>query len=358
MNKLRVIVCGTGFGRFYIQGIKKYSDKFQLAGVISRGSKQSQRLANELDIPLFSDYTKVTKRDTDVVCVVVRTSIVGGKGTEIAKHFLEKGIHVVIEQPIHYEDIFECYKLAGKNNCSFHVESFYPYLKTTRKYIEAANQLLKRSEPIYLETACSLQVLYPMLDVVGRVMGGFKPCKIDREKTVKHGLFTDIYGQVKGISWNLRIQNEMDSNDPDNNFHLFHKIRLYTSSGCLEMTESHGDILWTPRYVIPKDEEGVLDPYIDEGLPMLELTEQAGIEPVNIGTMFNELWPKTIACFIDSIHGLMMGTENGSRIMQHNIETGKLWNEVGSCIGPSTSVRSKREKYITLKDISGGDEML
>lgn len=358
MNKLKVVVCGTGFGRFYIRGIKKNTDKYRLAGIISKGSNQSKRLAAELQIALFDDYTKVTKQDADVVCVVVRTGVVGGKGTEIAKHFLEKGIHVVIEQPIHYEDILECYKLANKNNCTFHVESFYPYLQTTRAYIRAANRLLEKSEPVYLETACSLQVLYPMLDVAGLVMGGFKPVKIDRKKTVRHGLFTDLYGELKGISWNLRIQNEMDTHNPDNNFYLFHKIRLYTSAGCLGMTESHGDIVWTPRYIIPKDDEGILTPYLDETLPKLELTEQVGIEPINVETMFEELWPKTIAYFMDSIYETMIGSVNNSRIMQHNLETGKLWNEVGSCIGPSTSVETEIIRCLTLKDINGSDETL
>ncbi len=358
MNKLKVVVCGTGFGRFYIRGIREFTDRYRLVGIISRGSSQSKRLAEKLQITLFDDYTKVTKQDADVVCVVVRTGVVGGEGTEIAKHFLEKGIHVVIEQPIHYEDILGCYRIANKNNCTFHVESFYPYLQTTRAFISTANRLLEKAEPVYLETACSLQVLYPMLDVVGLVMGGFKPVKIDRKKTVQHGLFTDLYGEIKGVSWNLRIQNEMDTTNPDNNFHLFHKIRLYTVAGCLEMTESHGDIVWTPRYIIPKDEDGILTPYLDETLLKLKLTEQAGIEPVNIETMFEELWPKTIAYFMDRIYEVMTGSVNNSRIIQHNIETGKLWNEVGSCIGPSNSVETPVIRPLKLKDINGGDEML
>lgn len=358
MNKLKVVVCGTGFGRFYIQGITRFTNKYILAGIISRGSDQSKRLAEKLQVPLFDDYTKVIKEDADVVCVVVRTGVVGGKGTEIAKHFLEKGIHVVIEQPIHYKDILECYKLANKNKCTFHVESFYPYLQTANTYIHTANHLLEKAEPIYLETACSLQVLYPLLDVVGRIMGGFKPLKIDYQKTMVHGLFTDLYGEIKGMPWHLRIQNEIDAHNPDNNFYLFHKIQLYTSIGCLEMTESHGDVLWIPKYIIPKDEEGMLDPYLDVTLPMLKLTEQVGIEPINIGTMFEGVWPKTIAYFLDSVFEIMNSSANNSRVMQHNIETGKLWNEVGRYIGPSTSIETKTIRPLTLKEIDGGNGIL
>ena len=48
MRKLRVIVCGVGFGRYYIEAILRLPDLFELVGILSRGSKNSIKLAHNI----------------------------------------------------------------------------------------------------------------------------------------------------------------------------------------------------------------------------------------------------------------------------------------------------------------------
>lgn len=49
----------------------------------------------------------------------------GGKGTEIAGALLEKGIHVIQEHPVHYNDIVKLLKVAKENNCVYQVSDTY-----------------------------------------------------------------------------------------------------------------------------------------------------------------------------------------------------------------------------------------
>lgn len=55
MRKLRVIVCGVGFGRYYIEAILRLPDLFELVGILSRGSKNSIKLAEKYGVPLMTD---------------------------------------------------------------------------------------------------------------------------------------------------------------------------------------------------------------------------------------------------------------------------------------------------------------
>ena len=90
---LKVLVCGTNFGRVYLKGLERCGDKFKIAGIFSHGSTQSKQEAEKYGVPLITDLNEVSKKDFDMACVVIRSTAVGGKGTEIAGALLEKGIH-------------------------------------------------------------------------------------------------------------------------------------------------------------------------------------------------------------------------------------------------------------------------
>lgn len=81
-----------------------------------------------------------------MACVVIRSTAVGGKGTEIAGALLEKGIHVIQEHPVHYNDIVKLLKVAKENNCVYQVNSFYPNVKNVQEFIVKSNKLLKRAD--------------------------------------------------------------------------------------------------------------------------------------------------------------------------------------------------------------------
>lgn len=86
----RVIVCGTNFGRIYIEGITRKTTKCKLVGILSKGSQQSRKCAESNGVPLYTNVSQISSSEVDIVCVAVKSSITGGKGTEIAKECLKK----------------------------------------------------------------------------------------------------------------------------------------------------------------------------------------------------------------------------------------------------------------------------
>lgn len=348
MNQIRIIVCGTSFGRFYIEGIKLASDKYQLVGILSTGSKQSREIAEKENVKSYTDINEISKDEVDLACVVVRSNIVGGKGTELALAFLEKGIHVVQEQPVHFDDMRKCYVAAKKNSCHYFVEMFYSYLPTTKKFIDMSNKLIGKTRPIYLEASCSLQVLLPLIDVVGRVLKGFTPWEINEDSLQNVGMFSQLTGSIKNVPCQLKIQNELNSDNPDNYVHLMQRITLYTESGSLTMTESHGEIIWNPRYLIPRDANGVLDPYQSDGVLGIILSESLGSENrLNIKQLFEDEWPNTIKNYLDAHYDNICSYEDDRVLQQHNLTASKYWNEIGRIIG--SNKEAPEETFVPIK---------
>jgi predicted dehydrogenase len=88
-------VVGVGYlGRFHAQ---KYagSENAQLVGVVDSSPEQAQRVAQETGTQAFTDFTELFEK-VEAVSIAVPTL----HHYSVAKEFLERGIHVLIEKPI------------------------------------------------------------------------------------------------------------------------------------------------------------------------------------------------------------------------------------------------------------------
>ncbi len=91
---LKTAVIGVGYlGRFHAQKYAALSES-ELIGVVDVEPVQGQKVALELGVPYYSDYHDVLDL-VDAVSIVVPTVY----HYEIAKAFLEKDIHVLLEKP-------------------------------------------------------------------------------------------------------------------------------------------------------------------------------------------------------------------------------------------------------------------
>ena len=74
-NKYRVLVCGVGFGQFYIKAIENMNEKFQIVGILSKGSELSQSYAKKYKIPIYTTLNDVNLNEIDLsgncVCIVL-----------------------------------------------------------------------------------------------------------------------------------------------------------------------------------------------------------------------------------------------------------------------------------------------
>ena len=143
MSKIKTAVIGVGYlGKFHAQKYHQLESS-ELVAVCDANIEIAQNIANEYDIPAIDDFQELIGK-VDAVSIVVPTQ----KHYEVAKVFLENGIHVLLEKPITstVAEAEELVEIAAKNHCVFqigHLERFNPAI------LALENQLDK---PLFIES--------------------------------------------------------------------------------------------------------------------------------------------------------------------------------------------------------------
>ena len=91
---LKTAVIGVGYlGRFHAQKYAQLEDS-ELIGVVDNDPEQAKRVGEELGVPWHTEHEKVLK-EAEAVSIVVPTV----HHHKLAKPFLERGVHVLLEKP-------------------------------------------------------------------------------------------------------------------------------------------------------------------------------------------------------------------------------------------------------------------
>ncbi len=127
-KKIRIAVVGAGhLGRFHSQKFSKISD-CELVAICDVDGSKAKSVADEVQSHAETDYKNLIGR-VDAVMVATPTT----NHYEVAKFFLQKGVHVQVEKPL-TESVVEAKELCGlaKENKLVlqvgHVERFNPAL--------------------------------------------------------------------------------------------------------------------------------------------------------------------------------------------------------------------------------------
>lgn len=117
-DRLRVGVVGTGYlGKFHAKIYSEMPD-VDLAGIVDVNDTAARAVAEECNCPAFSDSRELLGK-VDAVSIVVPTEL----HLEVARPFLQQGIHMLLEKPIApgYEESLELVELAEKHGMVFQV---------------------------------------------------------------------------------------------------------------------------------------------------------------------------------------------------------------------------------------------
>lgn len=351
MKKIRIVVCGTGFGRFYLEAVRKLPQLFELKGIVSRGSSESRETARRLQVPLITELKDVNPKDVDAACVVVKSSIVGGKGTELAKQFMAKGIHVIQEQPIHYDDYKECLAASRRGKCLYQLNTFYPELESVKIFLKAAEKLEETADITYVKAESSIQVLFPLLAILNKLLHGLRPAELEVLQGKLKQRFVTINGQIREIPVVISLDNQMDIYRPESNVTMFHRIILGTDRGTLELTDSHGSVLWTPFL---HESLKKIDEAADKGKEIEKISIQETIyqeESSRLGDIFNVLWVQSLVNSLTDFYNTIQSGKFITPKSQQMLTLCQVWRKIGELAGPYQPVDIKAKEPISLKRI-------
>ena len=352
-HKKRVLVCGTRFGQFYLEAITRNSDRFELVGILANGSERSIKCAERYNTQLFTNINDIPK-SIDFACVVVKSSVMGGEGTTITLDLLNRGVSVLLEQPVHYKDIKECAKIANKNKLVFIVGNLYSNLESTKDFIKSAKKLTSTYSPNYIEVKFATQVSYPLARYLVEIFSMARTIEFN-DNMKNCGNLQLVTGSISGVPLMISADNRLDPKSPDSYLSMFHQISIGFESGTLMLSETFGNTLWIPSLYIEDDKEAVGNYPFLETENLLDKTSFFINENSNksYNDLFKETWVQAVfedICLIDKYISNKNKVNYGSYI-QRELRVANIWQNIMDKLG-YPSIKNKDDyKFIRIEKL-------
>ncbi|MGF1344261.1 Gfo/Idh/MocA family oxidoreductase [Streptomyces flavovirens] len=350
---LRVLVCGTNFGRFYAEAVRRRPG-YTLAGILSRGSQASREYAASLGVPFHADVDDLPG-DIDAACVAVSSSISGGQGTDLARALMDRGIHVLQEHPVHLTELTDNLRHARRRGVRYRLNTHYPDVAPVRAFIEAARRLVAQQRPLFVDAATPIHLMHPLVDILGQAMGALRPWGFADPAPLPAGIgpqpFRSLHGVFAGVPLTLRVHHQLDPSDRDNHAFHWHRISLGTEGGVLTLADTHGPVLWSPRLHIGRDTDRrfVLD---GPGTGSLGLGSTAVVGSTgSFRTVFSDLWPEAIGSALDGLRDAVARGGDALRAGQYELAVCRIWTDLAARLGPPEIVRPATPRPLAVSDV-------
>ena len=189
----------------------------------TRSQNCSYECARYYNIPLYTSLDEVEER-VDVACVAVKTGALGGEGANIAKQLLRKGINVLLEQPVHYKELGECYKIAQNQKVYFGVGNLYLNLPAVQNFIRNVHIVSKTEKIAYINVDLATQVSYPVISILGEVLQTLRPWE-NVGSICGHVPFQTETVKIGDIPISFRAHNEIEKENIDGFLHIqYHEL--------------------------------------------------------------------------------------------------------------------------------------
>lgn len=348
-SEMKIVVAGTSFGRIYLDAVTS-NPEFTLTGILGRGSRTTQTLADRHGVPVLRSVDEVGD-DVDIACVVVGSAINGGPGAEIAQSLLRRGVHVLQEHPLHPDEITACVRAAREGNAVHHVNTLYPDVEPVRCFLAAAQRLRAQQPPLFVDAACSSQVMYPLLDIIGRALGAVRPWAFaepaETDPVVRRASrleqpFLSVQAAIAGVPVSLRVQNQINPADRDNHALLLHRVAIGFDGGVLTLADSHGPVLWNPRMYAPRDEEGrlILDGPTNERLDTISTSLLGSQQASTYRDVFTRMWPDAVAVALRRLRDEAAANPSQRTMAQWGLAVSRVWADLTARLGPPQLIDS------------------
>jgi thiazolinyl imide reductase len=351
---LSVVVCGTIFGQVYLEALRRSKYPLKLAGILGRGSARTAACADYYGVPLFTCVEQIPP-EVEAACVVVRSRLLGGKGTELAQALMRRGIHVLQEHPMHPDEMAESLRLARAQRVNYRLNFFYSNLGPVRRFIGAARELCLSQRPLFVDAACGCQLSCSLLDIIGMCLGRLRPVTLQPLADNRSGTpFVIVKALFSDVPVMLRVQNQLDPADPDGFSQFLHQITIAFEQGSLSLVDTHGPVVWIPKPQYPQEVR------FDDASPRFMLGPMATPRVVIVGSAnapsydeaFRILWPNGIQRALLKLRTAIRTREDGSPTAQYQLMICEVWRDVLAQIGPPDLVRGRSPSTLSAETLS------
>lgn len=333
MKKIKTIVCGSSFGQFYMEALQLLSEEFEFVGLLAKGSERSKQCAKYHGVRLYTDLCEVPA-DVELACVVLRSGVLGGEGTALSLALLERGIHVMHEQPIHHKDMALCLKKANEKKVVFSTGNLYVHLPAVKRFTACAKVLAAKQKILYVDAAFASQVSYPMLHILLEALPSIRPWQTQEASHVD-GPFQVLTGTLGKIPTIFRVNNEVNPNDPDNYLRLLHQVVIGSEAGNLCLSDTHGDVIWRPRLHVPNNLSMIREIAGTDVEYMLENSNEVlwSSPPASYRKILSQVWTLAIKQDLLNMKQMINGQCNVTMKVQQELLCSRQWQQISTAFG-------------------------
>jgi yersiniabactin synthetase, thiazolinyl reductase component len=252
MSRMRVLVCGSNYGRVYITALARNPRRYQLAGILAQCSARSQQVAAANGVPLYCS-TEELPNNIDLACAAMSSA-----AWPVVLQLIRRGIHVLCEHPHPAGALKRALALARKHSVQFHVNGHFASLPAPKAFIRHCQRANTLASPELVEVLATERSLYGALDILMSAVGGLQPLRV-------HALscrtkFVLLEGTLGKIPLHVSVQVSGKKGrgrlaDGSPGYLLDQRLTAGFSTGLLTLLSMAGPVVWnsTPAHVLGND---------------------------------------------------------------------------------------------------------
>lgn len=242
MKQLKVMVCGAASGQCCLEAVASFSERFVLAGFYRLKDKSVERHSELCEVSLYSDVDEVPE-GVDIAYIADEDKFSSEEKANLAIKLLEKGINVILEQPIQYKDLVACLQAAKTKKLVFMVNDINDNLKAASAFVDRIKQLLDKQKPLYIDAALDKDNTYSFFHMLLKALPVNRPFEIiSVAKELKE--ITVVSAKIAQIPMLLRIYNHGINNAEKHFLQLSQRVSIGVEGGNLLLAGANGPIIW------------------------------------------------------------------------------------------------------------------
>jgi thiazolinyl imide reductase len=315
MNPPHVLVCGTNYGRIYLEAIRLGGIRYRLAGILARGSTRSQNVAREYGIPLYRRLADLRPG------IDLAAAAMGPSGSDVVLGLLARGIHVLCEHPQKPNRLQSALEAAASRRLCFHVNGHFADLEAAVVFISHCRRVSGFAPPSFFHVTATDRSLYAALDILRRVLASFAPFEF--RVTSRLPPFTLVQGVLGGVPVTFHLQWGDDGRplaDASSAYLVDHCIAVGFPSGILTLLSMNGPVVWNANL---NNVAGPIEPLFSVAQEDSALTADL-------------LYQKRIAANLAAIAGLVKdmreGTAPPEQAPDYLLEVSRAWETLGNML--------------------------
>lgn len=234
---IRVLVCGSGFGRIYCRALGDHPE-YEVVGLFSRGSDRSLRVAAEYGLRTYS--TQESLPQADIACVALRPEA----AATVVPGLLDSGMQVLIEHPISEAQLTPLLARAAAHERCLHVNSHFADITHIADFLRRCRESAARERPLWISGVCSWRTRFSLIDMLFRICGPDDHEHLTAMPT-SGGVGRSFVGTLGGVPLRLIETGSRSRTDDGSDQHLGHRITIAFPSETLTLVDTWGPIVST-----------------------------------------------------------------------------------------------------------------